>query len=214
MHLGLVDRFRQPYSLSVIIFAAALGCGACTSTAESAAEADSAEQHRAESAPETTTAIYELGEFNPDHEEFVVFDPCTEITWADLQEVGFVETIGDPQYNLGMSAACSFARGEPEYRRSMVTLTGDKVPYDRIVERGLLLDPAPESELPGVYTHHMGSEIPDSCTAAVHTNKGRFTVQFMDGELKNNHEKLCAIAIEHLEQIHEQTGGVENGNQS
>lgn len=214
MHLGLVHRSRQPYSLSVIILAAAFGCGACTSTAGSTDQADPPASDRAESAAETTTPIYELGEFNPDHDEFVVFDPCTEITWSDLQAVGLVETIGDPRYNLGRSASCSFTRGEPEYRRSLVTLTGDKVPYERIVERGLLLDPAPESELPGLYTHHLGSEIRDSCTAAVHTNKGRFTVQFMDGELEHNHEELCALAIAQLEQIHEQTGGVENGNQS
>lgn len=160
------------------------------------------------STTETSEPLIELGEFNADNDEFVLFDPCTEIPWEVYEAVGLVQTAGETIYDLGGSISCNFKSTKSAHEDALFIVTTDEVPYQRILNRGLMVDESPESELPGVYTHHMGTTKSDNCTAAVHTTKGRLTVLAYDETLVSQREKACDIAVDYLENIHQQTGGV------
>lgn len=160
------------------------------------------------STTETSEPLIELGEFNADNDEFVLFDPCTEIPWEVYEAVGFSNAFGDPRYDPSGSISCSFESAAPERSEALFVVTADEVPFERLTERGLLIDESPASELPGSYTHHMGGELVDSCTAAVHTTKGRLTMFVNDWTLTDNRDALCNIAVDYLEKIYQHTGGV------
>lgn len=210
MHLAEFNRVRQPYSISLAMVTAALVCTSCGIPQEKQTGQDtaSAVSSASGSAPETTSALITLGEFNADNDEFELFNPCTEISREVYEAVGFVEAFGEPYYDPGGSVSCSFESGHQDLGESLFVVTADEVPYQRIIEQDLLLDASPASDVPGVYTHHMGGTVADSCTAAVHTTKGRLTVFVNDWTLTDQREVLCDIAIKHLENIHNETGGV------
>lgn len=210
MHLAEFNCVGRPYSISLALLAAALACASCGAAPAVIVESESGEGPPQESAtaPETTEALIELGEFNAENDEFVLFNPCTEIPWEVYEEVGFVETFGEPHYDLGGSVSCNFKSGQSEHSEAFFVVTADEVPYQRIIDRGLMLNESPPSALPGVYTHSMGGEVVDSCTAAVHTTKGRLTLFASDRTLTDQQNELCEIAIEYLEKIHQHSAGV------
>lgn len=210
MHLAEFNRVRQPYSISLAMVTAVLVCTSCGIPQEKQTGQDtvSAVSSASGSAPETTSALVTLGEFNADNDEFELFNPCTEISREVYEAVGFVEAFGEPYYDPGGSVSCNFKSGNPLHSNGFFMVTADKVPYQRIVERGLLLDASPVSHVPGVYTHHMGGEDANSCTSAVHTTQGRLTVLFKDRGRTDQRDELCEIAIEYLGNIHHETGGV------
>ncbi|QGU05212.1 DUF3558 domain-containing protein [Corynebacterium comes] len=146
----------------------------------------------------------ELGDFDPEG-DFEVFNPCTEIPADVRAAAGLGEPVRDPAYDGDRSVRCSFY---PLHTSSQgfYSLTGDRVPLSRIEERGLLLSPTADSTLPGVYLHHMGSGVPDECSAAVHTNRGRFIVQFTEISSTQGRDVLCALSIEKLESIYHHWG--------
>lgn len=155
-------------------------------------------------APSTTlttppTQALELGEFDPEG-DFQVFDPCTEIPAEVLEAAGLGESVGEPSYDRNLSARCSFFPLDATVS-GYFSLTGDRVPKTRIEERGLLLSHEAGTASPGTYLHHMGAEFPDECSAAVHTNRGRFVVQYTEVSTTQGRDTLCEFATEKLETI-------------
>ncbi|QGU07941.1 hypothetical protein COCCU_10110 [Corynebacterium occultum] len=219
MHLADLSRTRQSYSISSIslitaLLLSALLCVSCGTIPVADGETDthpaagSETEMAAETEPETTAPLIVLGEFEGESDTFDLFDPCTEIPWEVYQKVGFVERVGEPFYDLGLSSSCSLKSPAEQGRFAMVRITGDKVPYDRIVETGSLIDTTAESRLPGVYHHWLGWEENRHCAAAMHTTRGRITVNYFDRDLEGQLDALCAKANKYLEDIHEQAGGV------
>ena len=153
--------------------------------------------------PEPTAALV-LGDFDPES-DFEVFDPCTEIPAAVLAEAGLGELVRRPSYDGDRSVRCSFFAVSAEMR-GYFTLTGDRVPFERIAERNLLVEDSTQSAVVGVYLHHMGAEVPDECSAAVHTKRGRFVVQYTETLTARPREELCEVAIDKLEVIFDHLG--------
>lgn len=210
MHLAEFNRVRQPYSISLAMVTAVLVCTSCgiPQDVQTGQDTASAVSSASGSAPETTSALITLGEFNADNDEFELFNPCTEISREVYEAVGFVEAFGEPRYDFGGSIACSFKSDARALERAVFTVTADEVPFQRLVDRDLVIDEAPISTLPGVYTHHLGSSVVDSCVAAVHTISGRLTILISDRNLTDQRDALCEIAVQHLEKIHAKVGGV------
>ena len=146
----------------------------------------------------------ELGDFDPEG-DFEVFNPCTEIPAEVRAAAGLGEPVRDTAYDGDRSVLCSYYPLDSTLD-GFYTLTGDKVPAGRIEERGLLLSATAESVIPNVYLHHMGSGVPDECSAAVHTNRGRFVVHYMETLSTRSRENLCSLAIQKLETIHQLLG--------
>ncbi|MGP6172687.1 DUF3558 family protein [Corynebacterium sp. A21] len=215
MHLADLNGIRQSYSSTfishtLVVLLAALACVSCSYSAASSDQPGAGEEERQEetAAEQATTPLIELGEFDGESEDFELFDPCTEIPWEVYQAVGFVEESVDRFYDPGRSATCYFQSTAELGRPAMVGVTGDKVPYERIVEQGLLLNVHAPSRLPGVYHHWLASSLGTNCTAVVHTSRGRLAINYHDAELTGQPELLCVKANEYLENIYEQTGGV------
>lgn len=148
--------------------------------------------------------VLELGDFDPAG-GFEVFDPCTEIPPEVLAGAGLGEPVREPSYDRGLSARCSYFSADFG-GRGFYTLTGDRVPAERIIERGFMVAPDADSRITGVYLHHMGSGVPDECSAAVHTNRGRFVVQYTETLTTQSREELCVLAIDKLENLFDHLG--------
>lgn len=146
----------------------------------------------------------ELGDFDPEG-DFEVFNPCTEIPAEVRAAAGLGEPVRDTAYDGDRSVLCSYSPLD-ESLQGIYTLTGDKVPLTRIEERGLLISPTVKSTVPGVYLHHMGLEGSGDCSAAVHTDRGRFIVQYVETLPTQQREAICALAIEKLENIYHDLG--------
>lgn len=151
----------------------------------------------------------ELGDFDPEG-DFEVFNPCTEIPPEVRAAAGLGEPVRDPAYDGDRSVLCSYYPLDLTLD-GFYTLTGDRVPLTRIKERGLLLSPNAESSIQNVYLHHMGSGVPDECSAAVHTSRGRFVVNYIETLSTQGRENLCSLAVQKLETIH-QLLGEDNGD--
>lgn len=151
----------------------------------------------------------ELGDFDPEG-DFEVFNPCTEIPPEVRAAAGLGEPVRDPAYDGDRSVRCSFYPVDRSLG-GFFSLTGDRVPFSRIEERGLLLSPSAESTIPNVYLHHMGSGVPDECSAAIHTNHGRFVIQYTEISSVQGRDMLCFHAVDKLENIYQYWGEI-NGD--
>lgn len=146
----------------------------------------------------------ELGDFDPEG-DFEVFNPCTEIPPEVRAAAGLGEPVRDPAYDGDRSVRCSFYPVDRSLG-GFFSLTGDRVPFSRIEERGLLLSPSAESTISNVYLHHMGLGAEHDCSVAVHSNRGRFIVQYNEISSAQSREMHCALAIEKLENIYHHWG--------
>lgn len=146
----------------------------------------------------------ELGDFDPQG-DFEVFNPCTEIPVEVRTAAGLGEPVRETAYDGDRSVLCTFHPTDKSLR-GFYALTGDKVPRSRIEERGLLLDPAPDSTIPGVYIHHLGLGAEHDCSAAVHTTRGRFIVQYSEISAEPDRAARCVLALEKLEEIYHHWG--------
>ncbi|GAB3691571.1 DUF3558 domain-containing protein [Corynebacterium nasicanis] len=175
------------------IFGAGL-LAACSTTTDTLIDAPPSSTTQPPAAP-----VLELGDFDPAG-EFQVFNPCTEIPAEVLEAAGLGEAVGEPSYDRGLSASCSFLPLDDSVR-GYFSLTGDRVPKDRIKERSLLLSDSAGSAYSDTYLHHMGADFPDECSAAIHTNRGRFVVQYTEISTKQERTALCEIATEKFDTI-------------
>ena len=150
------------------------------------------------------TPVLELGDFDPEG-DFEVFDPCTEIPPEVLAEAGLIRRQREPFNDAGRSISCSY---DPVGRdlEGFFVITGDKVPRERVMERGLLIAEGSTPHLPGLYLHHMGSGAADECSAAVHTTRGRLVVDYIELLTTRSRETLCTLAVEKLESVHHHLG--------
>lgn len=146
----------------------------------------------------------ELGDFDPEG-DFEVFNPCTEIPPEVRAAAGLGEPVRDPAYDGDRSVLCSYSPLDQSLR-GIFTVTGDRVPLSRIEERELLLSPTAESTVPNVYLHHMGLEGSGDCSAAVHTKRGRFIVQYIETLSTQERDAICVLAIDTLENIYHHWG--------
>ncbi|NLA55496.1 MAG: DUF3558 domain-containing protein [Corynebacterium humireducens] len=153
--------------------------------------------------------VLELGDFDPAG-DFAVFDPCTEIPPEVLAGAGLGERVREPSYDGNMSVLCSFASGDVQVS-GVFSLVGDRNTRTKIEERGLLLDGSPRTGLQGTYLHAMPGDIGNDCSAAVHTNRGRFVVKYGEILTERSRIELCGIAINTLEKI-TATLGENSGN--
>lgn len=156
------------------------------------------------SAVEPVAQPIELGDFDPEG-DFEVFNPCTEIPAEVRAAAGLGEPVGEPFSDPGKSESCSFKPLDTSLR-GFYSLTGDRVPLSRIEERELLLSPSTESIIPNVYLHHMGLGAEHDCSAAVHTNRGRFIVQYNEISIGQGRDTRCVLALEKLENIYHHLG--------
>lgn len=143
------------------------------------------------------TPVLELGDFDPEG-DFEVFDPCTEIPPEVLADAGLGEAVGEPYYDGNMSVLCSFTSEDPQ-TLGVFSLVGDRNSRSKLEERGLILDANPEGGPQGMYLHAMPADIGNDCSAAVHTNRGRFVVKYGEVLTERNRAELCDIAINTLE---------------
>lgn len=155
--------------------------------------------------------VVELGEFNAEHDEFVVFDPCTEIPRDVLDAAGLGEMVSEPFYSPMKSVTCSFRVTPQNAKLQLVTTTGDINSKLQVRDQGFMIAEEAETEIPGVYLHHMGEGTEDSCTAAVHTTRGRWTVTYIEGRPVPDRGILCERAVDYLETTYFQLGE-ENGS--
>lgn len=149
---------------------------------------------------EPQAATFELGEFDPEG-YFELFDPCTEIPAEVLAEAGLGEMFGEPRADRDLSVMCSFESRDTSSLPGLITLTGDRNPKSKLVERGYMIDDNPETSVPGSYLHHLGDDFPGACSAAAHSTRGRLIVKYGEISSARSNEELCAIALGHLEEI-------------
>ncbi len=173
--------------------------GAVLTACSSTAVTDEPSSPTPEPAP-----VLELGDFDPEG-DFEVFDPCTEIPPEVLAGAGLVRSKREPFNDAGRSISCSY---DPVDQRAegFFVITGDRVPRERVMERGLFLAEESGSRLPGLYLHHMGSGAADECSAAVHTTRGRLVVDYIELLTTRSRESLCTLAVEKLESVHHHLG--------
>ncbi|WIM70264.1 DUF3558 domain-containing protein [Corynebacterium suedekumii] len=195
----------------LLIAVCALALTACTPLIDDPSSPSTAAPAASEtSGNESTTAdaqapTFELGEFDPEG-DFELFDPCTEIPAEVLTEAGFGKQIGEMDYELPMSVMCSFTSTDAAQLRGLFTLTGDRNPQSKLIERGYMIDGSPASSVPGAYLHHLGDDFPGSCSAAMHTTRGRLIVKYGEISTERSSEEICSIALHQLEALKENLG--------
>lgn len=188
----------------LLIAVCALALTACTPLIDDPSSPSTAAPAASEtSGNESTTAdaqapTFELGEFDPEG-DFELFDPCTEIPAEVLTEAGLGEMFGEPRFDRNMSVMCSFESRDPSQFPGLITLTGDRNPKSKLVEREYMIDESPETSASGAYLHHLGDDFPGACSAAIHSTRGRFVVKYGEISSDRSNEELCAIALQHLE---------------
>jgi hypothetical protein len=155
-------------------------------------------------AAETVAQPIELGDFDPDG-DFEVFNPCTEIPAEVRAAAGLGEPVRETAYDGDRSVRCAFYPTDTSLRGTYA-LTGDKVSFNRIEERGLLLNTSAKSAIPGAYLHQMGTGAEHDCNAAVHTTRGRFIVQYNEISAESDRAARCVLALEKLEDIYHHLG--------
>lgn len=168
-------------------------------------------------APSTTlttppTQALELGEFDPEG-DFQVFDPCTEIPAEVLDAAGLGESVGEPFYDGNRSAMCSFTAVDESRYPGVFSLVGDRNPRSRLEEQGLILGDMREGSVPGGYLHLMPGDIGNDCSAAVHTNRGRFVVKYTEVLSAHDRAQFCDAVTETLDSINTHLGEL-NGSLS
>lgn len=182
---------------------AALALTACSSDAP-LIDAPSSPSSPTSAIVEPVAHPLELGDFDPEG-DFEVFNPCTEIPAEVRTAAGLGEPVRDTAYDGDRSVRCSFYPADRSLG-GFFSLTGDRVPFSRIEERGLLLSSSAESTISNVYLHHMGLGAEHDCSAAVHSNRGRFIVQYTEISSAQGREMHCALATEKLENIYHHWG--------
>ena len=141
------------------------------------------------------TPVLELGDFDPEG-DFEVFDPCTEIPPEVLADAGWGGSRGTLLRRQHVGAVFHF---EDPQTLGVFSLVGDRNSRSKLEERGLILDANPEGGPQGMYLHAMPADIGNDCSAAVHTNRGRFVVKYGEVLTERNRAELCDIAINTLE---------------
>ncbi|GAB2511365.1 hypothetical protein CATRI_09405 [Corynebacterium atrinae] len=194
----------------ILILAAALLLSACTPLIDEASSPTSA----VPSGPAPTSAPpqpleLEIGEFDPEG-DFKVIDPCTEIPEEVYAAAGLEQMMDGPYYDRQLSAKCSF-NAEHVNSNGLFIMTGDRVPKSRVIELEYLLEPPVQSDLDGVYFHHMGIDNSTACSAVIHTTRGRLVVNYGESLTDTTQLANCGTALEHLERIIHYLGE-NNGN--
>lgn len=151
---------------------------------------------------EEKTAVIELGEFDAEDDGFVLFDPCTEIPREVLDEAGFGDMVSDPSYLPTGSVLCSFWTQAEDTGWEFVALVADEIPQEHLMDLGFILSEDVPTNVPGVYFHHMGEDTEKTCTAAVETTRGRWSVEFKAGQMAPERKEICALATDYLETIY------------
>lgn len=182
---------------------AALALTACSSDAP-LIDAPSSPSSPTSTVVEPVAQPLELGDFDPEG-DFEVFNPCTEIPAEVRTAAGLGEPVRDTAYDGDRSVLCSFYPVDQSLR-GIFTLTGDRVPVNRIEGMGFLISSTVESTVPNVYLHHMGLEGTGDCSAAVHTDRGRFIVQYVETLSTKQRDATCALAVQKLEDIYHDLG--------
>lgn len=155
-------------------------------------------------APSTTlttppTQALELGEFDPEG-DFQVFDPCTEIPAEVLEAAGLERSEREPFNDSGRSISCYYDSDDLSLPGFFI-ITGDRVQRSQLAERGWLLPEIVVDVSAPIYVHYMGSPNPDECSAAIHTERGRLVIDYVETSSLKSREELCLHATEKLNTI-------------
>ncbi|RNE49599.1 DUF3558 domain-containing protein [Corynebacterium alimapuense] len=186
---------------------------ACSTSAEDSLTTEPTDPPESVASSAPTTAVaqesLELGEFDPEG-DFELFDPCTEIPSDVLVAAGMGEAIWEPGYDRDLSVRCGFSAVDYEQNLGTFALTADRNTKEKLFERNLMIAEDIDSSIPGAYLHQLSVGNDSDCHAAVHTERGRFIVNYGEISTDRSLEEICGIALDQLEFLYEQMGE-ENG---
>ena len=121
---------------------------------------------------DTSGVLPPLGEFDPAQPGFQVFDPCTEISEDQLQDLG-LERYGDPDIIEAGQKGCSYKSVSEE---TVLSISSTFKPFESSNVRPDLVVNSTDSELSGVLIQR-GEIFPEmACTVTISTVRGVVTV--------------------------------------
>ena len=121
---------------------------------------------------DTSGVLPPLGEFDPAQPGFQVFDPCTEISEDQLQDLG-LERYGDPDIIEAGQKGCSYKSVSEE---TVLSISSTFKPFESSNVRPHLVVNSTDSELSGVLIQR-GEIFPEmACTVTISTVRGVVTV--------------------------------------
>ncbi|WP_236690103.1 DUF3558 family protein [Corynebacterium mustelae] len=186
------------------------GCGLSTPLAQYLAVKNQPQSHQLPASsqvaePKTLGEVLEVGTgtFDPSDPNFMVFDPCGEVTKEQYEEFGFV--VSDVSRIARKDfAVCTLRPNDYSDGNVGFNIATDVVTYEHVASLGLIVDQSLVS-LPDHWYQHKLSDIDDelSCTIAVPTNRGRFTITSLGSRLTFGltPEKSCQKAVDMLQKI-------------
>ena len=132
---------------------------------------------------DTSGVLPPLGEFDPAQPGFQVFDPCTEISQDQLQDLG-LERYGNPDIIEAGQKGCSYKSVSED---TVLSISSTFKPFDSSNVRPDLVVKSADSELEGVLIKR-GEVFPEmACTATISTVRGVVTVSANSfGDAKNS----------------------------
>ena len=132
---------------------------------------------------DTSGVLPPLGEFDPAQPGFQVFDPCTEISQDQLQDLG-LERYGNPDIIEAGQKGCSYKSVSED---TVLSISSTFKPFDSSNVRPDLVVKSADSELEGVLIQR-GEVFPEmACTATISTVRGVVTVSANSfGDAKNS----------------------------
>ena len=132
---------------------------------------------------DTSGVLPPLGEFDPAQPGFQVFDPCSEISEDQLQDLG-LERYGDPDIIEAGQKGCSY---KSVSEGTVLSISSTFKPFESSNVRPDLVVKSTDSELSGVLIQR-GEIFPEmACTATISTVRGVVTVSANSfGDTKNS----------------------------
>ncbi|MDO5099875.1 MAG: DUF3558 family protein [Corynebacterium sp.] len=186
------------------------GCGFSTPLAQYLAVKNQSQSHQQPASsqvaePKTLGEVLEAGTgtFDPNDPNFMVFDPCGDVTTKQYEEFGFV--VSDvSRITRKDFAVCTLRPNDYSNGDIGFNIATDVVAYEHVASLGLIVD-QPLVPLPDHWYQHKLSDIDDelSCTIAVPTNRGRLTITSLGSRLTFGltPEKSCQEAVDMLQKI-------------
>ncbi|MDO5098309.1 MAG: DUF3558 family protein [Corynebacterium sp.] len=186
------------------------GCGLSTPFAQYlAAKNQSQSQQQPASSqadqPKTLGEVLEAGTgtFDPNDPNFSLFNPCTEITEKQFEQLGQkvwdVSVVSHENYNN-----CGLLEITPDLGTVGFSIGADLITYDFLESSGLIRD-EPGLVLPeGMYVHTYPDESDElSCTIAVSTNRGRLSIDGMGNRLMSGitRHEVCQQAVDKFQEF-------------
>lgn len=198
-----MGRYRAVAALLCGVAACATGCVAPGGGAPDGGAPEVQEPAAAEAAPPAfhfDSGDLVIGSFDPEQVKDNLFDPCAEISDAELAAAGLEKdpVQGDhSELDARYIKACGIKTEDPHVTVGLITNAISR----EMVESRSAAPNSPYSTVPGAFQFSDPDNVINICDTAVETDRGTFSVTVSNIRSSVRKEELCARSAQVMDQL-------------